>query len=104
MGQRGRLFGMAGRHRWERGPYYLDGLLPLSYYLKDGKRWEICRKFLDWTLKSQDSEGNFGPERTKQDYWSRFIMLKVMLQYYEITGDEVIVGFIETLMPVGLAI
>ncbi len=80
---------------WERGPYYLDGLLPLSYYLKDGKRWEICRKFLDWTLKSQDSEGNFGPERTKQDYWSRFIMLKVMLQYYEITGDEVIVGFIE---------
>lgn len=37
---------------WERGPYYLDGLLPLSYYLKDEKHFEICKKFLDWTLKS----------------------------------------------------
>ena len=80
---------------WERGPYYLDGLLPLSYYLKDEKRFEICKKFLDWTLKSQDNEGNFGPEQTKEDYWSRFIMLKVMIQYYEITKKEEIIEFIE---------
>ena len=76
---------------WERGPYYLDGLLPLSYYLKDEKHFEICKKFLDWTLKSQDNEGNFGPEQTKEDYWSRFIMLKVMIQYYEITKKEDII-------------
>lgn len=80
---------------WERGPYYLDGLLPLSYYLKDEKHFEICKKFLDWTLKSQDNEGNFGPEQTKEDYWSRFIMLKVMIQYYEITKKEEIIEFIE---------
>ena len=24
-----------------------------SYYLKDEKHFEICKKFLDWTLKSQ---------------------------------------------------
>ena len=34
---------------WERGPYYLDGLLPLSYYLEDKKRWETARTFIEWT-------------------------------------------------------
>lgn len=37
---------------WERAPYYLDGLLPLSYYLKDQEKWEICLKFIRWTLNS----------------------------------------------------
>ena len=56
---------------WERGPYYLDGLLPLSYYLKDEKRFEICKKFLDWTLKSQYScklsTGNVSPKWNDAD-------------------------------------
>lgn len=72
---------------WERGPYYLDGLLPLSYYLEDKKRWETARTFIEWTLNSQDEKGNFGPENSKEDYWSRFVMLKVLKQYYEITHD-----------------
>ncbi|AEF80501.1 beta-L-arabinofuranosidase domain-containing protein [Leadbettera azotonutricia] len=72
---------------WERCPYYLDGLLPLSYYLDDGKHRELCDRFIAWALKSQDKEGNFGPAASKDDYWSRFVMLKVLIQYAEITGD-----------------
>ncbi len=40
------LFRLVGRYWRKLGtcPYYLDGLLPLSYYLKDEKRFEICKK------------------------------------------------------------
>ncbi|GHU77419.1 hypothetical protein AGMMS49992_25200 [Clostridia bacterium] len=72
---------------WERGPYYLDGLLPLSYYLKDEKGMKLCERFILWTLQSQDKDGNFGPAASKGDYWSRFVMLKVLIQYAEITED-----------------
>ena len=73
---------------WERAPYYLDGLLPLAYYLKDKEHWDIAERFVEWTLNSVDEEGNFGPVTSKEDYWSRFVMLKVLIQYHEITEDE----------------
>lgn len=72
---------------WERAPYYLDGLLPLAYYLDDTRHWETACRFVEWTLGSQDEEGNFGPIASKDDYWSRFVMLKVLIQYYEIKRD-----------------
>lgn len=79
---------------WERVPYYLDGLLPLSYYLDDQEHWDICQKFIDWTLNSQDESGNFGPLKTISDQWSRFQMLKVLIQYEEITNDSRVVPFV----------
>lgn len=78
---------------WERVPYYLDGLLPLSWYLGDERHMDICRRFLRWTLESQTPDGNFGPVNTREDYWSRYAMLKVLIQYYEITGDKEILAF-----------
>lgn len=78
---------------WERAPYYLDGLIPLSYYLKDKKHWDICMRFVEWTLNSQTEDGNFGPVMTRTDYWSRYAMLKVLIQYYEITGDARVLPF-----------
>ena len=39
---------------WERMPYYLDGLLPLSYYLEDERFMEICRRFVNIAIESQD--------------------------------------------------
>ena len=73
---------------WERAPYYLDGLVPLSRYLNDEEHWKLACRFVEWTLGSQDEEGNFGPEASKTDYWSRFVMLKVLIQYYEIENDK----------------
>lgn len=78
---------------WERGPYYLDGFLPLAYLLGDKGKWDLAERFVRWTLDSQDAEGNFGPYGSKKDWWSRVVMLKVLIQYYEITKDVEVLSF-----------
>lgn len=78
---------------WERAPYYLDGLLPLSWYLEDSEQMELCERFVNWTLESQTEDGNFGPLATSDDYWSRYVMLKVLIQYAEISGDVRVLPF-----------
>lgn len=79
---------------WERGPYFMDGLIPLAWYLGDEKLKDTAEKFMDWTLNSQGEEGNFGPQASKTDWWSRMVMLKALAQYYEITEREEILEFL----------
>ena len=71
---------------WERGPYFLDGLVPLAYLLDDERLKAKAQKYIDWTLNHQDSNGMFGP-RSNDDWWPRMVMLKVLTQYHEATGD-----------------
>jgi len=78
---------------WERAPYYLDGLLPLSWYLDDKDHMALCCRFINWTLDSQTADGNFGPQTTIKDFWSRYVMLKVLIQYAEITDDSRVLPF-----------
>jgi hypothetical protein len=77
---------------WERGPYYLDGLVPLAYSLKDERLIEMVQPWIDWTLNSQKENGQFGPV-TNDDWWSRMVMLKVLTQYQEATGEERVIPF-----------
>lgn len=77
---------------WERGPYYCDGLVPLAYILGDEALINKADKWVEWSINSQTEDGNFGP-RTNMDWWPRIIMLKVLIQYYELTGDSRIPGF-----------
>ncbi|WP_219835087.1 beta-L-arabinofuranosidase domain-containing protein [Paenibacillus sp. R14(2021)] len=89
---------------WERGPYYLDGLLPLAYLLEDEQLIAKAQRWIEWSLASQREDGYFGPAgliRTvnndldkKQDWWHYTIMLKVFTQYAEATGDERVVPFL----------
>jgi len=80
---------------WERGPYYLDGLLPLAYLLDDQRLIAKARKWVDWTLDHQQSNGAIGPiapagAKKPDDYadwWPKFVMLKVLTQYHEATRD-----------------
>ncbi|MDE2637354.1 MAG: glycoside hydrolase family 127 protein [Chloroflexota bacterium] len=71
---------------WERGPYYLDGLLPLAHLLADERLLNKVEPWIEWTLNSQDERGYFGTR--DPDWWPRMIMLKVLMSHYEATEDE----------------
>ncbi len=81
---------------WERGPYYLDGLVPLAYLLDDPQLIARARKWVEWTLAHQRPDGAIGPEPRRgtyreawqaADWWPNMVMLKVLTQYQEATGD-----------------
>ena len=75
---------------WERGPYFLDGLLPLAWLLESGPLKAKAQRFVDWTLDHPWPNGMIGP-RNNDDWWPRMVMLKVLTQYHELTGDERVV-------------
>ncbi|MBU5671648.1 beta-L-arabinofuranosidase domain-containing protein [Paenibacillus brevis] len=89
---------------WERGPYYLDGLIPLAYVLEDENLISKAKRWVEWALTSQREDGSFGPAGIEtvnqdvdkqQDWWHYMIMLKVLTQYAEATDDERVVPFLE---------
>ncbi len=72
---------------WERGPYYLDGLIPLAYILDDSTLKTKAKPFIDWILDSQQENGWFGPGNP-WERWPLAISCKVLTSYYEATHDE----------------
>jgi hypothetical protein len=75
---------------WERGPYFLDGLVPLAWMLDSASLKAKAQKFLDWTLENPAPNGMIGP-RSNDDWWPRMVMLKVLTQYHELTDDPRVV-------------
>jgi hypothetical protein len=84
---------------WERGPYWIDGLLPLAYILDDQKLKDKVQPWIEWTLKSQQPDGYFGPSvdqgpepglqrNNARDWWPKMVVLKFMKQYYDATRDQ----------------
>jgi hypothetical protein len=71
---------------WERGPYFLDGLVPLAHLLEDQSLITKSKKWMDWTLEHQQANGMIGPTKD-DDWWPRMVMLKVLTQHQEATGD-----------------
>ena len=87
---------------WERGPYWVDGLLPLAYLLDDKKLIEKTKPWIEWSLNNQQENGYFGPipfekepikeqglqKVNRRDWWPHMVMLKVLKQYYMATNDK----------------
>ncbi|MBD2753049.1 beta-L-arabinofuranosidase domain-containing protein [Spirosoma validum] len=85
--------------QWERGPYWIDGLLPLAYILDDQGLIAKTKPWVEWALNSQQPDGYFGPSKdygpepgiqrdNSRDWWPKMVMLKILKQYYSATGDQ----------------
>ncbi len=46
---------------WERGPYWIDGLVPLAYILNDDELKQKLKPWIEWSLTNQQPDGYFGP-------------------------------------------
>lgn len=103
MGDRNGWLGGDG-DQWERGPYWIDGLLPLAYILDDRHLIDKAAPWIEWALASQSEDGFFGPvtdynpekglqRNNSKDWWPRMVVLKILQQHYSATGDERVLDF-----------
>src|ERR1043166_8919276 len=76
---------------WERGPYYLDGLVPLAHLLEDERLIARARRWIEAILAFQDASGWIGPVQAPghqpYDVWPVTIALKALTQYHAVSGD-----------------
>lgn len=94
---------------WERGPYWLDGLVPLAYILDDASLKAKAQKWIEWSIQNQQPDGYFGPrplpegyveipgtqQGMREDWWPKMVMLKVLQQYYSATKDERVINLMD---------
>ena len=77
---------------WERVPYWLDGFIPLAYLLEDEELKKRAARYIDAILERQEEDGWICPcsreERSTYDVWAAFLICKVLVLYYECSGDD----------------
>ncbi len=102
MNQRNGWLGGDG-DQWERGPYWIDGLLPLAYILEDKELIDKTKPWIEWAINSQQPDGYFGPSKdypsepgiqrdNSRDWWPKMVMLKILKQHYAATGDKRVIS------------
>jgi uncharacterized protein len=79
---------------WERGPYYLDGLIPLAWLLGDARLQAKAQKYIDWILNHQAPNGMIGPA-SNDDWWPRIVALKALTQSHELVHDPFVVPLMD---------
>lgn len=94
---------------WERGPYWIDGLYPLAKLLDDKALEAKAIRWVNWALANQKENGDIGPREIQQkdrthpppkgaqvlkpeDWWPRMVMLKILQQHYNATGDPRVIA------------
>ena len=81
-----------GNWGWEEVPYWLKGYASLGYLLDDKKIQAESKIWLEAVFASQQPNGFFGPVQTTkkktQDLWANMIMLWILQDYYDYSGDQ----------------
>lgn len=91
--------------QWERGPYWIDGALPLAYLLDDQVLKAKVANWVEHILNSQIASGDFGPQKdgrkqrglntgNARDWWPRMVALKILKQHYNATQDKRVLPFL----------
>lgn len=87
---------------WERGPYWLDAMVPLAFLTGDAKLIGKVTRWVDHIIEHQTDDGWIGPaagdpselhhaDFGDYDVWPRMIVLKALLQFHSATGDKRII-------------
>lgn len=80
------------REGWERVPYWLDGFVPMAYLLQDEDMIRRAKKYIDAILARQKPDGWICPcadeKRATYDTWAIQLITKILVVYYECSGDE----------------
>ena len=72
---------------WERMPYWLDGLTPLAYQLRDKALMAKVEGYHRRIMELQAPDGYLGP-RQNADWWPRAVWLKAIWSYFSATGSR----------------
>jgi hypothetical protein len=94
-----------GQHGWEEVPYWLKGYANCAYVLNNEAMIREAQPWIEATLKSQNEDGWFGPDKGRKgvaarnvgrsDLWPNMVMLFVLQSYYEHSGDERVLQLME---------
>jgi len=81
-----------GKWGWEEVPYWLKGYANIGYILEDQKMIDEAKIWIEGAFKSQQPNGDFGPQRfigkeKSRDFWGNMIMLYCLQSYYEYSKD-----------------